>query len=183
MEAISNLNIWLVGAVLLILVAAVIHTVRLTKDPEKNRQWYVKKYGARQAERILTEQARHKAARDERKASNRRSGLIDDPPSVPPSSTSDTFLQATGGGWGDPPETIATDGGSQADYVGDQLAKAQAYAQQHVKIGESFQFKLTAIPRVMSPHEISFGMMMRACNYGLESGISMNETFTFTRKE
>lgn len=56
--------------------------------------------------------------------------------------TTDTFLEATGGGWGgDPPRVIAGNGGSQADYVGHtlHLAREQALAD-GVKIGQSFDF-------------------------------------------
>ena len=96
--------------------------------------------------------------------------------------THNTFVAATGGGWGDPPERVAGDGGEQADYVSSQLAKAQAYAQVHVEVGDTFEFRLTKIPgNITSPHEIAFGIMMRAGEYGLQPGVNVNETFTFTR--
>lgn len=101
----------------------------------------------------------------------------------PPTNTTGarTFVEATDGGWGDPPESVAVNGGSQADYVVEQLRAAQAHAQKNVAIGETFNFTITNIPAVMSPHEIMFGMMMQADSYGLRCGPAMNERFTFTR--
>lgn len=94
----------------------------------------------------------------------------------------DTFASATGGGWDEPPMRVAIDGGSQADYVGQQLERARAYAKEHVAVGEKFDFTLTNIPRdIASPHEIIFGLMMRAENYGLQYEYIVNETARLIR--
>lgn len=42
----------------------------------------------------------------------------------------DTFDEATDGGWSDAPDVIASGGGSQADYVHDQLKCACRYLKQ-----------------------------------------------------
>lgn len=96
----------------------------------------------------------------------------------------DTFVEATDGGWSDPPETIASDGGNQKDFVDTLLQQAQRQARETVEIGESFTFTITNIPRgVTSPHEIVFGLMMQANQYGLSCGTIANESATFTRLE
>ncbi len=93
----------------------------------------------------------------------------------------DTFVDATGGGWGEPPLVVAADGGSQADYVQQQLELAAIQAQD-VAVGETFSFTLTNIPLgITSPHEIAFGLMMRAGEYGLLPGVMSNETIEFER--
>src|SRR5690606_13474182 len=83
--------------------------------------------------------------------------------------TASTFVEATGGGWNDLPATVATDGGSQEGFVKEQLERARLYAlENHIAIGESFEFTIDEIPvGLKSPHEIVFGMMMRANDYGL----------------
>lgn len=94
-----------------------------------------------------------------------------------------TFVEATGGGWRDIPEVVAVDGGEHADYVGEVLQKAYEYAREtNVKIGEGFDYTLTDIPcGIVSPHEIAFGLMMRASDYGLSAGFVHDETANFTR--
>jgi hypothetical protein len=101
------------------------------------------------------------------------------------SENSETFLQATGGGWSDPPEVISIDGGAQAGYVDLMLAQARAYAlAKEIPIGQEFEFTITDIPNgISSPHEITFGLMMQAGRFGLEPGPVMNETVRFTRIE
>lgn len=103
----------------------------------------------------------------------------------PKSGTADTFVEATGGGWSDLPETVSSDGGSQADFVGQTLERARAYAlENNIPVGEEFEFIITDIPvGVTSPHEIIFGLMMRAGEYGLISRVIANETAFFTRVE
>lgn len=93
----------------------------------------------------------------------------------------DTFVSATGGGWGEMPNIIPADGGSQKDYVESQLELARQQAAK-LAVGESFTYRLTNIPKGISgPHEIMFGMMMRSHEYGLESGSMLNEKIKFTR--
>lgn len=95
--------------------------------------------------------------------------------------TSDTFVEATGGGWGDPPNVVAADGGSQKSYVTQQLELASQEALQ-LEVGESFHYILKNIPAgIESPHEIIFGMIMRASEYGLSHGVASNERIRFTR--
>ncbi|MEO7904629.1 MAG: hypothetical protein ABIR91_02440, partial [Candidatus Saccharimonadales bacterium] len=89
--------------------------------------------------------------------------------------TADTFVEATGGGWGDAHDIIAADGGSQADYVGQQLEKAAKRAES-MTASERFTYTLTDIPQGISgPHEITFGLMMRAPEYGLRCLSAINE--------
>lgn len=82
--------------------------------------------------------------------------------------TASTFVEATGGGWGDLPDSVPSDGGEQFDYVGQVLEQARAYAQQSkVPVGEEFQFTMTDIPvGIASPINIVFGIMMRAGGLG-----------------
>ncbi|HEU0266342.1 MAG TPA: hypothetical protein VFQ70_01835 [Candidatus Saccharimonadaceae bacterium] len=100
-------------------------------------------------------------------------------------STASTFVEATGGGWSDLPDEVAADGGEHADYVGEMLRRASEYAcETGVGIGEEFKFTITDIPRdLVSPHEIVFGLMMRAHEYGLAPGVMHDETAYFTRLE
>lgn len=97
----------------------------------------------------------------------------------------DTFVGATGGGWGKPPMSAAADGGEHSDYVGTMLERAKAYADENgISIGEEFRFTITDIPTgIASPHEIVFGMMMRASDFGFIPGMMMNETISLTRIE
>lgn len=98
-----------------------------------------------------------------------------------PGATTDTFVEATGGGWSDIPSRVAGDGGAQADYVGKMLQRAKLKSQS-VAVGEEFDFTITDIPRdIASPHEIMFGMMMRASSYGLDLIVMHDETGTFVR--
>ncbi|HET8883852.1 MAG TPA: hypothetical protein VFM68_00070 [Candidatus Saccharimonadales bacterium] len=102
----------------------------------------------------------------------------------PTTGSSDTFREATGGGWGDPPETIASDGGDQKDFVETLLEQAQQQARESVEIGESFDFAITNIPNgIAGPHEIVFGLMMQSSRYGLSCGVVTNESANFTRRE
>lgn len=93
----------------------------------------------------------------------------------------ETFVEATGGGWDDVPNRVAPDGGDFASYVAQQLRAAQMYAQANVAVGEWFDFTITNIPAVISPHEIVSGMIMQADTYGLGCGSAMNERFSFKR--
>lgn len=101
------------------------------------------------------------------------------------SGTADTFVEATGGGWSDLPETVAADGGSQADFVSRTLERARAYAlENEIPVGQEFEFTITDIPAgITSPHEISFGLMMRASEQGLSSVAIFDEKAIFTRLE
>lgn len=93
----------------------------------------------------------------------------------------DSFVDATGGGWTDIPDVVAADGGSNRDYVTQQLSLAQQQARSY-NIGESFTYRLTDIPAgIQSPHEIVFGMMMRASEFGLVAGAMADEVIEFTR--
>ena len=93
-----------------------------------------------------------------------------------------TFVEATGGGWSDSPETVAMDGGGQRDYVSEMLRRASVYARENVEVGEEFAFTITDIPAgIASPHEIVIGLMMQADEYGLQAGVLVNETAHFTR--
>lgn len=95
----------------------------------------------------------------------------------------DTFAEAAGGSWGDAPDVIPGDGGQYADYVGETLQRAHAYALEHeIPIGQEFEFTLEDIPvGISGPHEIVFGLMMRAEEFGLSPGLMINESATFTR--
>lgn len=98
--------------------------------------------------------------------------------------TADSFVVATGGSWGEPSDAIAGDGGSQKDFVTEVLEKAALQAKKSVKVGERFTFTITDIPRGISgPHEIIFGVMMRAGEYGLFADSILNEQIHFTRTE
>ena len=99
------------------------------------------------------------------------------------SETADTFVEATGGGWGDSPEVVAADGGSQADFVGHVLKQARDYAlKENIAVGESFTYKITDIPRgIVGPHDIVFGIMVRASEVGLRAGVVFDEEAQFTR--
>lgn len=103
----------------------------------------------------------------------------------PAAETADTFVEATGGWWTDSPDTIPGDGGSQADFVGRTLQRARDFAlENNIPVGEEFEFIITDIPvGISSPHEIIFGLMMRAHEYGLIPGAVANETAYFTRTE
>ncbi len=106
-------------------------------------------------------------------------------PQAQPGDTASTFVEATGGGWGDSLDAVAVDGGEQADYVGEMLRRASEYARENgVEIGEEFEYTITDIPcGITSPHEIVFGLMMRAGEYGLCPGPMLNEKAYFTRLE
>ena len=96
--------------------------------------------------------------------------------------TADTFLEATGGGWNDAPDIIAADGGEYAEFVGQILAGARRYADEHVEIDGAFIHTISDIPRgIASPHEIMFGVMMRALDYDLRCEGIFNETVHFRR--
>jgi hypothetical protein len=103
----------------------------------------------------------------------------------PSTGTADTFVEATGGGWFDAPDRVAGDGGSQADFVGVTLERARNYALENdIPVGKEFEFTITEIPLgISSPHDIIFGLMMRAQEYGLSSNAVANETAFFTRLE
>jgi len=97
--------------------------------------------------------------------------------------TSSTFEKATGGGWADAPEKILVTGGTHDEFVEATLKSAYAYAiEKDVSVGEVFDFTIIHIPSgIGSPHEIIFGLLMRAGNYGLSSIGVMNETASFKR--
>lgn len=97
--------------------------------------------------------------------------------------TARTFVEATGGGWGDTPDVISGDGGANADYVGEVLRQASEYAnEQGIAVGEEFCFTITDIPvGISSPHEIIMGLMMRAHECGLSVDSAINEEVYFTR--
>lgn len=101
------------------------------------------------------------------------------------SGTAETFVEATGGGWGAVDDTMPADGGGRADYVGEILRCASEYAkQQNVGIGEEFSYTITDIPHgIDNPYEIIFGLMMRAPEYGLSPGPIHDETAIFIRLE
>lgn len=92
--------------------------------------------------------------------------------------TVDTFVEATDGGWGDPAEAIPVDGGSQRNYVEDQLESARRQAlNEGLEPGDTLKYKLTRIPKgITSPHEIAFGIMMQASRYGFTPGVMHDET-------
>lgn len=95
----------------------------------------------------------------------------------------DTFVEATGGGWFDVPDVVAADGGSQADYVGELLRQAKHQAcDESVPVGGEFTFTVTNIPEgISSPHEIMFGLMMRAGECGLMCTSMIDEKAFFIR--
>ena len=101
----------------------------------------------------------------------------------PSAGTADTFVEATGGGWSDSPEVVAGDGGSQADFVGQTLERARAYAlENNIPVGQEFEYTIADIPLgISSPHEILFGLMVRAGEQGLRANSVLNETVFFTR--
>ena len=97
------------------------------------------------------------------------------------SGSAQTFAEATGGGWGEPPNVVATDGGSQAAYVKQQLELAAEQAQS-MAVGEEFTFLLTDIPRsISSPHEIVAGLIVQSYDYGLEFSSVVDEEVRFRR--
>lgn len=102
-----------------------------------------------------------------------------------PQGTAQTFVEATGGGWRDSPNTVAADGGEHAGYVGEVLHQASEYAHdQGIGVGEEFDYTITNIPRgITSPHEIMFGLMMRAQDYGLSASSMHDEKIRFIREE
>lgn len=92
-----------------------------------------------------------------------------------------TFVEATGGGWGEPANVIKLPASSEAECVAEVLRLAKERAQS-VAVGESFEFKITDIPMgIRDPHTIIFGLMMQAHEYGLSMGFAVNETVQFTR--
>lgn len=98
-----------------------------------------------------------------------------------PANTADTFVEATSAGWYDSPDQVAADGGSQRDYVTEQLEAAAEVAKQY-QIDEQFEYRLTDIPAgIQSPHEIAFGIMMRAPDYGLMVDTMVDETLYVVR--
>ncbi len=94
----------------------------------------------------------------------------------------DTFVSATGGGWNEAPEVIQADGGEYRDYVAEQLERARQQADKEgLKPGDVLRYRLVDIPRgIVSPHEISFGMMIRASEYGFTPGVMNNELINLT---
>lgn len=100
-----------------------------------------------------------------------------------PEGTAQTFVEATGGGWGDVPDELPADGGVHADYVGEVLQRARDYADEHdIKVREEFMLRITDIPRgIRNPQEIVFGIMSRAHDYGLIAGAMFDEKVYFTR--
>lgn len=103
--------------------------------------------------------------------------------SGPSPGTADSFVEATGGGWSDAPGIVAIDGGAQADFVGQTLERARAYALENdIPVGQEFEFTIADIPvGISSPHEIVFGLMMRAGEQGLSPGVIADEKAFFTR--
>ena len=93
------------------------------------------------------------------------------------------FVESTGGGWTDPPDVIEIDGGAQAAYIGDMLAKAKQQAVKSVEVGESFTFTMTDIPVGVGPHEIMLPLMFRASDYGLDCQSVINEKVDFVRRD
>lgn len=102
-----------------------------------------------------------------------------------PKGTAKTFVEATGGGWGNPPDILPVDGGAHADYVGEVLYQASEYARDEgIQIGEEFDYIITDIPQgIASPREIMLGLMMRAQDYGLSASAMHNEKIRFIREE
>jgi hypothetical protein len=100
-----------------------------------------------------------------------------------PEGTARTFVEATGGGWGETPDVVAGNGGENADFVGEVLKRASEYAKEKgVTIGEEFTFTISDIPvGISSPHEIIMGLMMRAHEHGLSVDSAINESVYFTR--
>lgn len=100
----------------------------------------------------------------------------------PVATTADTFVEATGGSWTSP-DVVAADGGSQAGYVEQLLERAwAAVREENVPVGGQLTLVMTDIPtRITSPHEIVFGLMMRAGEYGLQFDSALNETVYFVR--
>lgn len=92
-------------------------------------------------------------------------------------------MEATGGGWPGPPDDLAPDGGSQADFVDITLQSARQYAlDNNIPVGKEFTYTITDIPKgITSPYEIIAGLMMQAGRYGLAPGILADETIRFTR--
>lgn len=97
--------------------------------------------------------------------------------------TAKTFVEATGGGWGDVPDVVAADGGSQKDFVRQTLEGAHRYAvENNIAVGQRFEYTISDIPKgITGPHEIVFGLMMEAGRYDLMPGAMMDEVIEFTR--
>lgn len=97
--------------------------------------------------------------------------------------TASTFVEATGGGWGEAPDVVPVDGGDHADFVGEVLAKARLQVDRDkVPVGATFEYTITDIPvGIDSPHAIVFGLMMRASEQGLVFISIFDETVTFVR--
>ena len=100
-----------------------------------------------------------------------------------PRETASTFVEATGGGWGDSPDVIGMPSGTEGDCVAEVLRRAKDYAiTDNVAVGQKFEFRITDIPMgIESPHTIIFGLMMQAADYGLRVGVVYDETVQFTR--
>jgi len=105
----------------------------------------------------------------------------------PAPQTASTFVEATGGGWGDPSEVIAIGGGMQSenDFVQRVLENARSYAfEQDVAVGERFDYVMADIPvGIKNPHQIMFTLMVEAPKYGLVVDFIMDEKVTFTRRK
>ena len=97
--------------------------------------------------------------------------------------TAATFVEATGGGWTDVPDTVTLDGGKHAGYVEEILYQACQYARENgVAVGDKFSYTITDIPRgITNPHEITIPLMMQADRYGLSANYVHDETIEFTR--
>lgn len=106
--------------------------------------------------------------------------------------TASTFVEATGGGWSDIPESVSARGGSQEAFVRLTLERARNYAiANNIPEGSEFEFPvgvnqfeltITDIPvGIKSPHEISFGIIMLAFEYGLSASSVINEKVRFIR--
>ncbi|OYX42414.1 hypothetical protein B7Y94_03470 [Candidatus Saccharibacteria bacterium 32-49-12] len=98
-------------------------------------------------------------------------------------STASTFVESTSAGWSDLPESIPDNGGEQAEFVNQTLARAHAEAiDRGVAIGDEFKFQITDIPvGIASPHEIVFGLIGQAHRYGLRCNVVCDEAAYFVR--
>lgn len=95
--------------------------------------------------------------------------------------TAKTFVEATGGGWGNPPDVVPVEGGPETDFALQTLRLAHEYAVKNdIPIGGEFDYVITNIPQgISSPHTIMFSVMLYADQFGLHPESFVDEKVHF----
>ena len=96
-----------------------------------------------------------------------------------------TFRKATGGGWGNSPESVSTKDNPYNDYVDEILKKMKEYSDEIYSeqgCDSELEYTLDEIPMgITHPNEIVLPLFLKAGEYGLRVTFVCNENIRFTR--